>query len=214
MPHDTFQPSYLPAALTGDMVLLRPMRQEELRGVVTTMAADTVVSRVWSSDPGKLRHWLQTPDSVVFVVEDPAAPGKPLGIVQATSHREDPDYEAASLDIGLFEGSRGRGLGPDVLRTVARWLFDACGFHRITIDPAAGNAAAVRAYEKAGFVRIGVARLYERGDDGKWHDNVLLDLLPEDLVGATEASDVAAEPHPEPPEAQAPRAREASPGLC
>jgi aminoglycoside 6'-N-acetyltransferase len=195
MQHDVFRPSRLPASLAGDAVLLRPMRPEELRGVVTAMAGDAVVSRVWSSDPGKLRHWLQAPDSVVFVVEDPAAPGETLGIVQATSHREDPDYEAASLDIGLLEGSRGRGLGPDVLRTLARWLFDECGCHRITIDPAAGNTAAVRAYEKAGFVRIGVARLYERDDRGEWHDNVLLDLLPGDL-GPAGTRDRTAEPDP------------------
>jgi aminoglycoside 6'-N-acetyltransferase len=197
MPDDTFPPSRLPATLTGEAVVLRPMRSEELRSVVTAMAADTVVSRVWSSDPGKLRHWLQAPDSIVFVVEDPGCPGAPLGIVQATSYREDPDYEAVGLDIGLFDGSRGRGLGPDVLRTVARWLFGACGFHRVTIDPAASNGAAIRAYEKAGFVRIGVARLYERGDDGEWHDNVLLDMLPEDL-GAIDASGAPVEADPEP----------------
>jgi aminoglycoside 6'-N-acetyltransferase len=29
---------------------------------------------------------------------------------------------------------------------------------------------------------VGVMRCYERGTDGKWHDGLLLDLLPEDLV--------------------------------
>jgi aminoglycoside 6'-N-acetyltransferase len=181
MPDDVFAPSHLPVSLAGEAVSLRPMRAEELRAVVTAVAGDAVVSRVWSSDPGKLRLWLQDHDSVVFVVEVAGAPGERLGIVQATSNREDPDYESANMDIALFERARGRGLGPDVLRTLARWLFGPCGFHRITIDPAAENAPAIRAYEKAGFVRIGVARLYERGDDGEWHDNVLLDLLPEDL---------------------------------
>jgi aminoglycoside 6'-N-acetyltransferase len=186
MPRDAFAPSDLPVSLAGDAVRLRPMRADELRAVVAAMASDEVVSRVWSSDPAKLRRWLQDPDSVVFLVEDTAASGEPIGVVLATSHRGDPDYEAASMDIGLFEGARGRGLGPDVLRTLARWLFGPCGFHRITIDPAADNAAAIRAYEKAGFVRIGVARLYECDDLGEWHDNVLLDLLPEDLPGHAE----------------------------
>ena len=192
MPHDAFAPSDPPVSLAGEAVLLRPMRTEELRAVVAAMIADEVVSRVWSSDPAKLRNWLQDPDSVVFVVEDPDASGEPIGVVMATSHREDPDYEAASLDIGLFEGARGRGLGPDVLRTLARWLFGPMGFHRITIDPAADNLAAIRAYEKAGFVRIGLARRYERDDIGEWHDNVLLDLLPEDLAGRAEPGGASA----------------------
>jgi aminoglycoside 6'-N-acetyltransferase len=146
------------------------------------MSLDPEVSRWWSSDRAKLRRWLQSPDSVVFVIEDIGEPGGTKGILQASSIREDPDYEYAAMDIALLEGSRGRGLGPDALRTVAAWLFGPCAFHRITIDPAAENVAAIRAYEKAGFRRIGLARMYERGDDGKWHDNVLLDLLPEDLA--------------------------------
>jgi aminoglycoside 6'-N-acetyltransferase len=189
MPHHVFAPSHLPASLAGEAVRLRPMRAGELRTVVSAMAADDVVSRVWSSDPTKLRHWLQDPDSVVFLVEVPGSSDELQGVVLASSHIEDPDYESASIDIGLFGSARGCGLGPDVLRTLARWLFGPCGFHRITIDPAADNAAAIRAYEKAGFVRIGVARLYERDDLGEWHDNVLFDLLPEDLAELSAGGD-------------------------
>ncbi|MBV9422920.1 MAG: GNAT family N-acetyltransferase, partial [Solirubrobacterales bacterium] len=47
-----------------------------------------------------------------------------------------------------------------------------------TIDPAAANAAAIRAYEKAGFTRVGVMRGYERDVDGNgWHDGLLMELL-------------------------------------
>jgi aminoglycoside 6'-N-acetyltransferase len=196
VPDPAFARLRLPAFLLGDRVRLRPMRAEELRSIATSMSLDPVVSRWWSSNPAKLRHWLQAPDSVVFVIEDAREPGSPKGVLQVSSHREDWDYESASMDISLFEGSRGRGLGPDALRTAAVWLFGACGFHRITIDPSAENAAAVRAYEKAGFKRIGVARLYERGDDGEWHDNVLLDLLPEDLASYGGAAAPSEGPEP------------------
>ena len=49
--------------------------------------------------------------------------------------------------------------------------------HRITIDPAAANTAAIRAYEKVGFRPVGVMRSYERGPDGTWHDGLLMELL-------------------------------------
>ncbi len=72
---------------------------------------------------------------------------------------------------------QGRGLGPDAIRTAIGWLFGDRGHHRITIDPAADNAAAIRAYEKVGFRRVGVLRRYERGADGTWHDGLLMELL-------------------------------------
>jgi aminoglycoside 6'-N-acetyltransferase len=58
------------------------------------------------------------------------------------------------------------------------YLIDERGHHRITIDPATSNAAAIRAYEKAGFVRVGVMRDYERDvDGGGWHDALLMELV-------------------------------------
>jgi aminoglycoside 6'-N-acetyltransferase len=46
------------------------------------------------------------------------------------------------------------------------------------IDPATANAAAIRAYEKVGFRRVGVMRRYEREVEGEgWHDGLLMELL-------------------------------------
>ena len=58
-----------------------------------------------------------------------------------------------------------------------RHLIDERGHHRITIDPAAANAAAIRAYEKAGFAPVGLMRSYERDvGGGGWHDGLLMEL--------------------------------------
>jgi aminoglycoside 6'-N-acetyltransferase len=54
------------------------------------------------------------------------------------------------------------------------------GHHRITIDPAVDNAAAIRAYEKAGFARVGVMRRAERDTEGDaWHDALLMEFVEE-----------------------------------
>ena len=55
------------------------------------------------------------------------------------------------------------------------------GHHRFTIDPAAANARAIRAYEAVGFRPVGVLRRYERGPDGRWRDGLLMDLLAVEL---------------------------------
>jgi aminoglycoside 6'-N-acetyltransferase len=61
---------------------------------------------------------------------------------------------------------------------VVRILVDDRGHHRVTIDPAASNAPAIRAYAKAGFRVVGVMRRYEREPDtDEWHDGLLMELI-------------------------------------
>jgi aminoglycoside 6'-N-acetyltransferase len=55
--------------------------------------------------------------------------------------------------------------------------FAGRGHHRFTIDPAAENARAIRAYASAGFEPVGVLRSYWRGPDGRWRDGLLMDLV-------------------------------------
>jgi RimJ/RimL family protein N-acetyltransferase len=66
----------------------------------------------------------------------------------------------------------------EAVRRIVRLLIDERGHHRVTIDPAVTNAAAIRAYEKVGFKPVGVMRSYERDVGGEgWHDGLLMELL-------------------------------------
>jgi len=56
------------------------------------------------------------------------------------------------------------------------------GHHRLVIDPAADDVAAIRSYGKVGFRPVGIMRRYERDVDGTWHDNLLMDLLVDELI--------------------------------
>ena len=94
----------------------------------------------------------------------------------------DPDYRRAGIDIYVEPAHHGRGLGTDAVRTLARHIIDDHGHHRITIDPAADNVAAIRSYAKVGFKPVGIMRAYERGPDGTFHDNLLMDLLAGELL--------------------------------
>lgn len=163
--------------LRGARVTLRAPAPGELDALAGAIAADPQTSPWWSDDAGKVRGWFADPDYRVLVVEEA---GRPAGVI-AYAEESDPDYHSASVDIALLSCCVGRGLGPDALGLLVKWLITERGHHRITIDPAVANERAIRAYSKAGFRPIGVARDYERGPDGTWHDNLLMDVLAGDL---------------------------------
>jgi aminoglycoside 6'-N-acetyltransferase len=113
-----------------------------------------------------------------FVIE---VDGEVVGGIQF-GEEEDPMYRHAGIDLFIATAHHRRGFGSDAVRTLARYLIDVRGHHRLSIDPAADNRAAISAYEKVGFRPVGVMRAYERGPDGTFHDGLLMDLLAADLI--------------------------------
>jgi aminoglycoside 6'-N-acetyltransferase len=114
------------------------------------------------------------PEATRFTIE---LDGAVAGMTQFTEEHE-PKYRHAAIDLFLDPALHGRGIGSEAVRRVARLLIDERGHHRITIDPATANAAARRAYEKAGFRPVGVMRQAERDADGRgWHDVLLMELI-------------------------------------
>jgi aminoglycoside 6'-N-acetyltransferase len=118
------------------------------------------------------------PDSIAYVIE---LENRVVGWIQYEAEDE-PDYRHASLDIYVDPAVHGRGVGTDALRTLARHLIVDQGHHRLVIDPAVDNAPAIRSYSKVGFRPVGIMRQAERGNDGTWHDSLLMDLLADELV--------------------------------
>ena len=136
-------------------------------------------------------HWRGGDDLEAAVEEDFAEPDLTAYVIVADDRvvgwiqwqaEEEPDYRHASIDIYVDPVVHGRGLGTDAVRTLARHLIDDQGHHRLTIDPAIANPAAIRSYTKVGFRPVGVERQAERGNDGTWHDSLLMDLLADELT--------------------------------
>lgn len=142
------------------------------------------------STPEVRRRWRGDDDLVAEVDRDLDDPelqtyaivldDRIVGAIQWSAETE-PDYRHAQIDIYLDPSVHGEGIGSDAVRTLARHLVDDHGHHRIVIDPAADNTAAIRCYEKVGFRPVGIMRRYERDADGSWHDGVLMDLLADEL---------------------------------
>ena len=146
-------------------------RTKRLHGVLTVVRpateddADRLVA--WHRDPDVGRYWdgetftrdemlerLRRSDVEPYIVE---AGGAAIGYLQVWTR----DGRSGGIDMFLIPSARGRGLGPDAARAVARHLRDERGWDPVTVDPYTWNEAAVRAWERAGFSAVG-----ERDPDG------------------------------------------------
>jgi aminoglycoside 6'-N-acetyltransferase len=150
---------------------LRPLAHGD-EGELRRIHATPEVARWWGL-PDEDFPW-DEPESTRLTIE---VDGAVAGLVQFYEELE-PRYRHAAVDLFLDPALHGRGLGTEAVRRVVRQLIDERGHHRVTIDPAVDNAAAIRAYEKAGFRRVGVMRRSERDADGPgWHDGLLMELV-------------------------------------
>jgi len=157
-------------------MIIRPLAagdEAELRRIHATPE----VARWWDL-PAAGFPWTDEPDSTRLAI---VLDGRVIGLIEFHEELE-PRYRHASIDLFIDPALHGRGLGTEAVRRLVRRLIDEHGHHRITIDPAAANAAAIRSYEKAGFRTVGVMRDYERDVDGEdWHDALLMELLADEL---------------------------------
>jgi aminoglycoside 6'-N-acetyltransferase len=167
----------VPPTLRAGRIALRPLGEDEVDELVAILTRPGV-REWWGSleDPEHTREGLINGGAAFSIQVDGTLAGW-VGYNEET----DPDHRYASLDIFLAPEYQGRRLGPAALRLAAEWLFEQRGHHRLTIDPACQNARAIRAYAAVGFRTVGAMRCYERGADGRWHDNLLMDLLREEL---------------------------------
>jgi aminoglycoside 6'-N-acetyltransferase len=161
--------------LHGERVTLRPLREDDLPPLVQMGQAPEIAR--WWPDIEELYLHRKLERGTAFAIEED---GDLVGFAQWWEN-DGADFRHAGIDLFLAPERHGRGLGRDAVRTLARWLVDERGHHRITIDPALANDRAIRCYEAAGFRRVGVLRRYWHGPDGQWHDGLLLDLLAEEL---------------------------------
>ncbi|MFF6998282.1 aminoglycoside 6'-N-acetyltransferase [Streptomyces sp. NPDC008313] len=155
--------------LRGDKAVLRPVTEDDI-AILDRIVREPAVA-AWWSPPDDYE------DNLAVVHE-----GEVVGAVQF-AEENDPEFRRAGIDIFLTARCHGQGLGADAVRTLARWLVRERGHHRLTIDPAADNTAAIRCYGKAGFRPVGIMRAYWRDHrTGAWRDGLLMDLLADELT--------------------------------
>ncbi len=150
---------------------LRPLAAGDEAALCRIRALPEVVR--WWDVPEKGFPW-DEPESTRLTIE---LDGAVAGLIQFWEESE-PKYRHAGIDLFLDPAWHGRGVGTEAVRRLVRHLVEDLGHHRVTIDPACANVAAIRAYEKAGFRRVGVMRRAERDLGGRgWHDALLMEYV-------------------------------------
>ncbi len=118
-------------------------------------------------------NWIRTKvnsGQVVQMLICNLADDKPLGSVYV----RDIDKQHHKAEYGIFIGeplARGRGVGTAAAKLMLAYCFEELKLHRVYLRALSDNAAAIRSYEKAGFVREG----YLKDDvciDGNYRDIV------------------------------------------
>jgi aminoglycoside 6'-N-acetyltransferase len=97
--------------------------------------------------------------SLIIETDERELGSRPIGYIQYWSPDEMPPDQllrlqpgqTGGIDMFLVPSARARGLGPDAARALAGFLLDMLGWSRVTVDPAADNVRAHRAWAKAGF---------------------------------------------------------------
>lgn len=89
------------------------------------------------------------------------------------------DLENRSGEFGIFigeEGARGKGYAQAATKLILRHAFKALRLHRVYLTVMRDNHAAIRAYEKCGFVTEGIMRDGYLRSDG-FVDVVMMSVL-------------------------------------
>ena len=167
-------------SVAAPAVTIRPVLPEDAPALTGILAQPSVAHWWGEFDEDRVERELIVgePDVRVFAIE---IDGRLVGAIQS-AEETDPAFRHAGIDLFLDDGVQGHGVGPTAIRMMARRLIDEDGHHRLTIDPAADNDRAIRAYEKVGFRTVGRLRRYQRTPDRGWIDGLLMELLAEDLI--------------------------------
>ena len=131
--------------IRGDCTVARPAGDGDA-DLLVRWHADPEVARYWDHETftrAQMLERLRRPDVEAFVVEER---GRPVGYLQVWR-----DGDEGGLDMFLIPDARGRGLGPDAARAVARHLRHERRWRRVTVDPYLWNEGARRAWSRAGF---------------------------------------------------------------
>jgi len=162
-------------------VSIRPYRDSDAPALLT-----------WARSSDELLQWagpiFTFPLDERQLADYAAGRGEHRRLISAVSPREEqvlghaelklvPDHDRAkSWRVAVAPPARGRGIATQMLRWLTALAFQELGLHRLELLVFSGNLPALACYERAGFIREGLARHARKSADGYW-DVIHMGLL-------------------------------------
>lgn len=168
--------------LTGNLVALRPVTEEDARGLASVDAETLRLTGTHGTATfEELKRWYHSRadhDDRVDLSIIERATRRWIGEVVLN------DLDAANNSCGFrillaAENDYGRGFGSEATRLVLAHAFDTVGLHRVELEVYDFNPRARRVYEKVGFVYEGTKRQALRWGE-EWVDAHLMAMLDSD----------------------------------
>ena len=104
-------------------------------------------------------------------------------IGQISLHNIDHMHRRAFMGIMLGEAEhRGKGYGTEAVRLILNYGFNTLNLNNISLSVHVDNAAGIACYKKVGFQETGRRREWYF-KDGKYIDNIYMDILAREFVG-------------------------------
>ena len=178
--------------ITGERVALGPLRRDlaatyarwindpeiktrlMMSGLMTPETEEAYLEETMKASAGR------EPQAAAFTIYD-RSDGEPIG----TTALMEINWRHRRARFGIFLGERhGQGLGTEATRLVLDWAFNLLGLANVLLEVLTDNERAIRAYERAGFKRLGVRRSAILGAGGELVDELLMDAVPGDFAGS------------------------------
>lgn len=183
------------AWIAGKLIILRAWERDDVKlAWEAAQSADALGQRLrdWFEPPKSLQQMEQEfdtalaepdPEVVRMIIE---AEGRVVGDIDL--FHMDQRNRNALIGIGIWRAEdRCRGYGTDAMTALIGWAFRHQNLHRIELSVEPENGAAVRVYERLGFVVEGRRREHHY-DDGCYRDELIMGLLRRDFEARERAT--------------------------
>lgn len=172
--------------ILGELVRLRPIERDDLARFVQWFGDPDVrqyLAMVLPIGYAQEENWyernLNLGEEQAWAIEarPPDNVGPWIHIGSCGFHRI--QWRVRAGEMGIMIGDRsywGKGYGTDAVRTLVRFGFETLNLNRVYLRVFADNPRAIRAYEKAGFIKEGLLR-QDHYHDGKYVNTLVMGIL-------------------------------------
>ncbi|TFG09773.1 N-acetyltransferase [Candidatus Thorarchaeota archaeon] len=158
----------------GRTVRLRNRRRDDAEALYEMYSSMSKDTQRWTMSPitrERIERWLSQEEQVFAIVA--TSDDRIVGHSAFFMHDYPRLKGIADLGIQIHQDFQGVGLGTAMTEICIREAKES-ELHRLSLEVVAENEAAIHLYDKLGFVKEGLKRDAFFGQDGKYHDLVVM----------------------------------------